>query len=506
MSQWIKRLVVIVASWVVIGTEASAQDVYAIVASGTWNSGSTWNTGSVPNSSNIVYIGSTSPGTATAVVSLTQDQSAGDLTLGNGSGTTGTLDLGSSTLTVSDTLTIGLVGGLGVMQRSTGSFSASTVNVESSNNFTFGSGDITGTLNAYSGSNVTTASTGNVTNDVNVYSGSTLNLGANLNLGAGQLDLENNGSVLNLNGFNASAGSILIGQFGDQPVTVERGVGGTLTAGTLYVANNTLTLASSDVTTNLYLNNGATVTTAATGNVTGQVEVYSGSTLNLGASVNLVPGSGSIDIENSGSILNANGHGISAILLEVGYFDAGAASVTNAGLVTVESLYMGHGSTMTLHGGDSISSLLSLTGGSILTLQQTGGTGLSITDASPGLSIDSTSHMDLIFTSTAPGSWDFRWADPSSGNWISTLQGLINSGEITTSTPAGYTYALVHSGGYTYIEIVASAVPEPSSIVLCCLGMAGAAAATWWRGRHPAGERIGVKRRVTRGITVGLPG
>jgi hypothetical protein len=492
MSQWIKRLVVIAAAWVAIGPEASAQDVYA-VSPGPWDAASTWSPATVPNSSNNVFIGSTT-GASMVTVVLTQNQSASNLTLGDGSGTSGTLDLGTNTLTVSNALTIGLDGGLGAIMRITGSFTATTVNVESSNTFTFGSGDVTGTLYAYSGSNVTTAATGNITNDANVYSGSTLKLGANLNLGAGQLDVENTGSVLNLNGFNASAGNILIGQFADQPVTVERGVGGTLTAGTLYVANNTLNLVAGDVSTNLYLNTGATVTTAATGNVTGQVQVYSGSTLNLGANVNLVPGAGSIDVEGAGSVLNANGHGISAILLEVGYFDTGAASVTNAGTVSVESLYMGHGSTVSLQGGSSISSLLSVTDGSTLNVQQTGGIGLSVTDASPGVSIDSTSHMNLIFTSTTPGSWDFRWADPSSGNWISTLQGLINSGEITISAPAGYTSAVVDSGGYTYIELVASAVPEPSSIVLGCLGMAGTAAATWWRRRHPAGRRTGGRR------------
>jgi hypothetical protein len=93
--------------------------------------------------------------------------------------------------------------------------------------------------------------------------------------------------------------------------------------------------------------------------------------------------------------------------------------------------------------------------------------------------------MHLTFTSTTSGSWDFRWADPSSGNWISTLQGLITGGEITFTLPSGFTYALVDTGGFTYIEEVAVAVvPEPSTLILSGLGIVGMATAAWWRRRR----------------------
>jgi hypothetical protein len=353
----------------------------------------------VPGSSNNVFIGSTTPaGSASiATVTLTQLQMASNVTLGDGSATHGTLALGSNTLTIGNALTIGLNGGLGSITRTTGLFTASTVNVESSNSFTFGSGDVTGSLNAFSASTVTTAATGNVTGNTGVFSGSTLNLGANLSLGSSQLDVENTGSIFNLNGFNVSAATILVGQFTDQTVTVQRGATpGSLTATDLYVAANTLNLISSDAITNLHLSSSALVTTPAT----------------------------------------------------------------------------------TL-------SLLSLTGGSTLNVQQTGGTGLTISSASASaLSIDSSSVMHLVFNSTAPGNWDFRWADPTSGNWISTLNGLISSGEITITPAPGSTYAVVDTGGFTYIEgVSAAAVPEPSSIILSCLGIAGVATAAWWRRR-----------------------
>ena len=134
MNIWIKRFVVISAAWVFAGAAASAQDVGAI-NNGNWNDPTIWTTGTVPGSSNNVYIGSTFPAgsAAIATVTLTQNQSAGNLTLGDGAGTSGTVSLGSNTLTVANSLTIGLNGGLGsITEGAGGSFTASTVNVESS--------------------------------------------------------------------------------------------------------------------------------------------------------------------------------------------------------------------------------------------------------------------------------------------------------------------------------------------------------------------------------------
>ena len=115
------------------------------------------------------------------------------------------------------------------------------------------------------------------------------------------------------------------------------------------------------------------------------------------------------------------------------------ASLTNAGPLTVDSLYVGHGSTVNLVGGGSISSLLSLTDGSCLTVQRTGGTGLSITDASPGLSIDSTSVMHLIFNEHGAGELGLPLGGPVERQLDLYPQGLISSGEITISTPLGFT-------------------------------------------------------------------
>ena len=87
-------------------------------------------------------------------------------------------------------------------------------------------------------------------------------------------------------------------------------------------------------------------------------------------------------------------------------------SVTNLGLVTVSSLQVGNGSALTLHGGDTVSNLLSLGAGSTLTVQEANGTGLTFMGSSASDLTISGSTMDLVFNATSPNDWDFRWQDP----------------------------------------------------------------------------------------------
>jgi hypothetical protein len=478
MRRWIGRLAFIPLAWAAVGGAASAQDVGAS-SNGNWNDPTIWTSGTVPGSSNNVFIGSTTPaGSASvATVTLTQNQSAGNLTLGDGSGTSGTLKLGSNTLTIGDTLTIGLNGGLGtITEGSGGSFTAATVNVESGNTFAFGSGDVTTNLNLYSGATGTTAATCNVTGSIMDYSGSTLNLGANLSL-SGSLDVENTGSVLNMNGQSLNAGTILLAWFVGPAVTVQNQ--GTVQATDFYLGNGmAYNFLATDVVSNLHLN-GATATTATTGNVTASATVDGGGTLNLGANLNV---SGSLDILNGGTV-NAHGFGITSNQLTVGYFGSSAASLINTGLVQANFFFMGNGSTLTLHGGDVVNDSITLQGGSVLNVQQTGGTGLTLNGAFDGALTIDPSDMHLIFNVNTSPNWDFRWADPAGGNWIATLDAMIASGQIVVTAPDGYT--IIDQGGYTYIEGGIASVPEPSSLVLAGLAGAGVAAGAWWRRRRP---------------------
>ena len=147
------------------------------------------------------------------------------------------------------------------------------------------------------------------------------------------------------------------------------------------------------------------------------------------------------------------------------------------------ALYLGNGSALTLHGGDVVNSLISLNNNSVLTVQQMGGTGLTLGGTSASdLAFNTGSTMDLIFTPNTQPNWDFRWADPTGGNWISTLQSLINAGDIVINAPQGY--SLVDSGGYTYIEGGSGAVPEPASLVMMALGGLGLRLGLAWKRRR----------------------
>jgi hypothetical protein len=55
--------------------------------------------------------------------------------------------------------------------------------------------------------------------------------------------------------------------------------------------------------------------------------------------------------------------------------------------------------------------------------------------------------------------------------WIGTLTTMGNDQQINLTLPAGQTYAIVDSNGYTRIEGVSA--PEPSSLMVVGLGLAG---------------------------------
>ena len=477
---------------------ASAQDTGAKNSTGNWETASNWTGGAVPGSSNNVYIGSTYPSGAasTATVTLTANEAASNVYLGNGSGTSGTLDLGGKTLTIGNNLVIGQSGGTGVLNEGGGSFTATNAYVENGNSLTFGAKDAVGYLELDSKSTATTAASGNVTGGIDVLSGSTLTAGADLKL-SGTLNVEDSGSVLNMQNHNITADSVQFGYNGSTAVTLQNL--GNITSTNLYIGNGmAFNLTSADSVTNFYLNekatstltnnvsylqlqNGSSATTTSSGSATGGIDVLSGSTLTAGADLKLT---GTLNVEDSGSVLNMQNHNITADTVLFGYNGSTAVSVTDLGQVSLSSLYIGHATDLTLHGGDVIGNQLTLSGNSILTVDQVGGTGLTLNGTSlSNLTIDPSS-MDLIFTSTAPVSWDFRWKDPSSTqNWISTLDTMITDGQIVLS--GATSYSVVDQNGYTYIEGFASqSVPEPSSIVLMCLAGTGMAAGAAWRRRR----------------------
>jgi fibronectin-binding autotransporter adhesin len=499
MRKRLKTLFLLSGTWLAVGSEvAIAQDTGA-KASGSWESPSIWTGLAVPNSSNNVYIGSTSPtgAASTATVTLTANAAANNVYLGYGSGTSGTLNLGGNTLAITGSLFLGQ-GGTGVLNEGGGSFTATNAYVQGGNTLSFGASDVVSYVQlSGSGSGATTAATGNITSSIDVYSGSTLTAGANLNL-SDHLNVQD-GSTLNMQGHGITAANyVALGYNGSSAVTLQNL--STIATPTLYVGNGmAFNLTAADTVTNFYLDNkatstltndvsylqltnGAAATTTATGGATSSIDVYSGSTLTAGANLNL---SNHLNVQD-GSTFNAQGHALTADTLLVGYNGTSTVSVTDLGQVTLNNLYVGNstaGSNLTLHGGDVVNNLIDLQNGSVLTVQQTGGIGLTLNGtSSSSLTIDPSS-MDLIFTLNSTSNWDFRWMDPTGGgNWISRLDSMIGSGMITISSPDGY--SIVDQGGYTYIMGGISSVPEPSSLVMACLATAGLAAGLTWRRRR----------------------
>ncbi len=608
MVHFVKKSSCFVFLWAMAIAPASGQDVGA-ASSGNWNDPTTWTTTIVPGSSNNVYIGSTYPSGAAATATVTisgPDELANNVYLGDGAGTSGTLDIsGGFKLLISNpsgSLTLGENGGVGAVVESTGGFFVvPNLNVENGSSLSFGANDVATTLVVETGSSATTAATGNVTGNVAVYGGSTLNLGANLSI-TQTLDVRDTNTAINMNGHSITANDIYLGWYDGQAVTLDRGgAGGTLTANVLRVGNESFDLLSTDQVKALFLTNAtstlnsgvsvgtlglasnSTATTTETGNITTQVQISSGSTLNLGANLNIT---GNFGVQDTGSVVNMNGHSITAqavllgwldgqavtldrggaggtlsatellvgnetfnlvagdsiAALEVGYHaivttasvgnvtadvavtsgatlnlsanldlnftgpsalttygqinvqDAGstldahghsitadtllvglngtsAVTVANLGQLTVNTLEMGNGSLLTLHGGDTIASGITLNAGSVLTVDETNGTGLTYGGSSITFSATNPGSIHLVFAPDSSANWDFRWQYTGSSDWISTIDGLINSGKITISGASNY--SVYDAGGYTYIGIGASSVPEPSSLVLACLAAIG---------------------------------
>ncbi len=68
---------------------------------------------------------------------------------------------------------------------------------------------------------------------------------------------------------------------------------------------------------------------------------------------------------------------------------------------------------------------------------------------------------------------------------MSTIDAMIASGQLVINLPTSE-YFVLDQGGYTYISTYISTVPEPTSLVLACVGGAGIIAGMKWRRRRAA--------------------
>jgi len=546
------------------------------VGSGNWSSTTTWTGGAAPGSGDDVFIGGNRPAGAaqSAAVALTGDAAARNLYLGYNNNGQGVLNLGDSRLTL-NSLTIGASAGTtGTITRGTGSFTTNGLTVNNGNSLTLEAGDIARDLSVQNGSAATTSAVGNVTNTVSVGAGSTLSLGADLAVGGtvgGQGTVDANGHSISAYQLALGSGGTNLVDRGDLRISSLLDINGPLpgfeitagdTIGSLRLSNHSMTLGEGVHIGGLTLQNGSSLTTTSTGNVTSGVNVGSGSTLSLGADLAFAYGA---SISGQGTI-DANGHAISAYQLALGsggtnlvdrgdlnlsyltvngagadfHFNAadsvGALNLNNGSHATTSAtgnitsdLGISEGSTLSLgadlavkwfinasgtidaNGHDVYGVRFTLTGpdanlidatvsasgltlnaaditlnalgssvggldlknGSTLTLIQTMGdaAGFSVDGnhwlAMGGVAIDSSSTLALIFADTPGESWLFRWQ----GSWLSELDSMIAAGRITVAT--SWEYDVVERNGYTYIMQTSAAVPEPASVVMMGLGVAG---------------------------------
>ena len=316
------RLILPLLILTVTTAPAPAADRFVIV-SGDWNSTATWSGGVVPTVNDIAWVGSAS--LATATVNLSQNVTTGHVILGRTAGSLGTLDIGNFTFTARD-FTFGQSGAAAII-RGTGHLDVSGFIIGGGNSYTLPAVDI-------------------VHNDVGISGGATLSLSANLSI-ADTMDLRGAASTLNAQGFNISVtNQLLLGWNGPGAQLLSRG---TITTGRMNVRGQNFDLTSSDNVNHFVMREGATNlgagvvvgrldltvnatgTTTQTGNITGDALVESGSLLTLGANLSL---SDSLNIRGTGSVLNANGHNISASSQFLLGWDAVGAQLLNRGTIT----------------------------------------------------------------------------------------------------------------------------------------------------------------------------
>ena len=232
--------------------------------------------------------------------------------------------------------------------------------------FTFLSTDRVGYLGLANGGNVTVTSTANVSGSIDVgltpsyntnglfydSGGNTLTLNQALNL-SGYLNVQNS-STLNFNNNSITANRILLGWNGTTPVNIQDQ--GTINTSGLYLGNGmTYNFKPNDSIGYLALENNAAATTNASapnaGNLTGSVDIFTGSTLNLNQALNL---SGYLNVQDAGSTLNANGNAISANQIYLGWNGNSPVNLLGQPTISANSLYIGNGMTYNFNQADAV--------------------------------------------------------------------------------------------------------------------------------------------------------
>ena len=223
-------------------------------------------------------------------------------------------------------------------------------------------------------------------------------------------------------------------------------------------SNGTLTLHPNTAADNAFVGSGGTLNTVATGNLSSFAQVFdAGSTLNLGADVIL---SEDIDIRGTGptvATVAAHGFDVTARDVVVGRFN-NTGALTDVELLTAGRTLSVERSQLLLNGGfDSVGSSLRVVSDSRLMVTQDADSVRGLSLEGNTLDILDTSVLELNFDAvlSSVGDWVFRWANPTSGDRVAAMNGLISSGRIVVNS--SHSFVVVDNGdGYTYIANFAS--------------------------------------------------
>jgi hypothetical protein len=162
--------------------------------------------------------------------------------------------------------------------------------------------------------------------------------------------------VLNLNGNTLTiTNTLTIGDFNGTGTLTENGGSFTAVNLDMYTGGSSFTFGTADAVTSIDIENGATLSTVASGNITSGGSVANGGTLNLGASVS---SSGGFNIEGSGATLNLAGQNFTTGTLWLGYFTSSPVTFergSTPGVLSLNTLWLGNGQNLPLISADRIS-------------------------------------------------------------------------------------------------------------------------------------------------------